>query len=64
MIAGEPEGAHLTVWFAEPEEPEAVCRCIRTGDFEETRWCPEHSKTREPAVKLAGCGEGYDSVPF
>jgi hypothetical protein len=54
------DGICLTLWPDEPEE----CLCRFTGDAADASACPLHSEPRESAVKLTGCGEGYEECPF
>lgn len=53
--------APQTIWHEEPSESD--CQCVRDGDFEDTRGCPIHSASREPAVGLK-FDEGPSEPPF
>jgi hypothetical protein len=45
-------------------EDDEDCRCRFVGDWADASDCPLHNTPRDPAVKLDGCGEGYERCPF
>jgi hypothetical protein len=52
------------IWFSEPEQSEDDCRCIFSGDTQDTRWCPTHREGRVSAVKLVPVVGQPDICPF